>query len=294
QLIQMHYTDPYFLDRDLVGGIDIFGSETNYQDQAQFDSRSRGFGFRFGFPLSENSRFLMRYQLRKDDVFNVATNASKIIQAAVGSGTKSIIGYDYYLDERNDPVDPTAGWDFLLSQDFAGVGGTVRYLSNQLLVHAYHQFAEGYVGTQRLDVGYIEGIGQEVRLNDRFFKGGADFRGFKSGGIGPRDITTSDALGAEAYAFATTEVTFPNGLPDALGVRTSLFSDYGYIGRAYVDPILVGSDQISTTFAPRVSVGVSVNWKSPFGPVRLDFAKALVSESYDQEQIFSFSAGTSF
>jgi outer membrane protein insertion porin family len=182
----------------------------------------------------------------------------------------------------------------LLSQDFAGVGGTVRYLSDQLLVHFYHQFADGYTGTQRFDFGYIQGIGQEVRLNDRFFKGGADFRGFKSGGIGPRDVTTGDAIGAEAYAFGTSEITFPNGLPDALGVRTSLFSDYGFIGKAYVDPILVGTDTIATNMAPRVSVGVSVNWKSPFGPVRLDFAKAIKSESYDQEQIFSFSAGTSF
>nr|RAV90587.1 hypothetical protein DBT45_10535 [Aerococcus tenax] len=89
-------------------------------------------------------------------------------------------------------------------------------------------------------------------------------------------------------------MTFPNGLPEALGVRTSLFSDYGYIGRAYVDPILIGSDTIKTGFAPRVSVGLSVNWKSPFGPVRLDFAKAVISQSYDQTQIFSFSAGTSF
>ncbi|MDR3498434.1 MAG: BamA/TamA family outer membrane protein, partial [Parvibaculum sp.] len=277
-----------------VGGIDLFGSETNFQDEASFDSRSRGFGLRFGFPLSDKSRFLMRYQFKKDDIYNVAPGASAIIQAAAGPESRSIIGYDYYLDERNDPIDPTAGWDFLFSQDFAGAGGTVRYLSNQVLVHAYHQFAEGYTGTQRLDVGYIDGIGQDVRVNDRFFKGGADFRGFKSGGIGPRDVTTNDALGAEAYAFATTEVTFPNGLPEALGVRTSLFSDYGYIGRAYVDPILIGSDTIKTGFAPRVSVGLSVNWKSPFGPVRLDFAKAVISQSYDQTQIFSFSAGTSF
>src|SRR5690606_22855463 len=71
QLIELHYTDPYFLDRNLVGGIDIFGSETNYQDTASFDARTTGFGFRFGFPLSEKSRFLTRYQLRRDEIFNV-------------------------------------------------------------------------------------------------------------------------------------------------------------------------------------------------------------------------------
>lgn len=293
QLIEVHYTDPYFLDRDLVGGVDLFGSETNYQDQASFDSRTRGFGFRFGFPLSDKSRFLSRYQLRREEIFNV-TSTSPIIRAAAGAETRSIVGYDYYYDNRDDPVNPTGGWDFLFSQDFAGLGGTVKYLSSQILAHDYYNLAEGYVLTLRGDVGYIQGIGERVRLGDRFFKGGADFRGFKSGGIGPRDVTTSDAIGAEAYAFGTTEVSFPNGLPEALGITTSLFTDYGYIGRAETTAAEVGSDIVATRFAPRVSAGLSINWKSPFGPVRLDFAQVLVDEPYDQREAFRFSAGTQF
>ncbi|MCE9651419.1 MAG: outer membrane protein assembly factor BamA [Parvibaculum sp.] len=295
QLVQVHYTDPYFLDRDLVGGVDLFGSETNYQDEASFDSRTKGFGLRFGFPLSDNSRFLTRYQLRLEEIFNVDLsdpNVSEVIKDAVGKETRSVVGYDYYLDNRDDPVTPTAGWDLLFSQDFAGLGGSVRYISSQFLVHAYHQVAEGFVGTQRFDLGYIKGIGEEVRLNDRFFKGGADFRGFKSGGIGPRDLLSDDAVGAEAYAFGTTELSFPNGLPQALGITTSLFMDYGFIGKAYTNPNLV--TDVQDKMAPRVSTGISLNWKSPFGPVRLDFAQVLVDEDYDQREAFRFSAGTSF
>ncbi|MEQ9527929.1 MAG: outer membrane protein assembly factor BamA, partial [Parvibaculaceae bacterium] len=71
QLIEFHYTDPYFLDRDLVGGIDLFGSETDYQNESSFNSRSQGFGLRFGFPLSEKSRILLRYQFRFDEIFDV-------------------------------------------------------------------------------------------------------------------------------------------------------------------------------------------------------------------------------
>lgn len=292
QLVQVHYTDPYFLDRDLVGGIDLFGSETNYQDEASYDARTTGFGFRFGFPLSDNSRLLTRYQLRREKIFNVATTASTAVKAAEGQETRSIVGYDYYLDNRDDPVDPKAGWDLLFSQDFAGLGGTVRYVSTQILVHGYKEVSEGFVATQRFDLGVIKGIGEEVRLNDRFFKGGTDFRGFDSGGIGPRDLLTDDAVGAEVYAFGTTEMTFPNGLPDALGIRTSVFADYGVIGNAYVDPTLVVD--IQDKIAPRVSAGVSLNWKSPFGPVRLDFAHVLLDEDYDKRQAFRFSAGTSF
>ncbi len=293
QLIEFHYTDPYFLDRNLVGGIDIFGSETDFQDQANFDTRTRGGGLRFGFPLSDDSRFLLRYQFRREEIRNV-NSTSPVILAAEGAETRSIVGYDYFIDQRNDPVSPSSGWDFLLSQDFAGVGGTVRYLESQILVHNFYKLSDDYVVTFRADLGYIKGLGERVRLNDRFFKGGADFRGFKSGGIGPRDVTTNDAIGAEAYAFGTTEISFPNPLPEALGISTSLFTDYGYVGRANTTAAEVGFDDIEDKFAPRVAAGLSINWKSPFGPVRLDFAQVLVDESYDEREAFRFSAGTNF
>lgn len=290
QLIQFQYTDPYFLDRDLVGGIDIFGTQTDYQDQASFDSRTTGFGLRFGFPLSENSRLLTRYQLRQEEILNV-NSTSPVILAAEGKETRSIVGYDYYLDLRDDPIDPKAGWDFLFSQDFAGLGGTVKYISTSLLVHSYHEFAEDFVFTQRFDLGLIQGIGEDVRLNDRFFKGGTDFRGFKSGGIGPRDLNSDDAVGAEVYAFGTSEMTFPNAIPEALGIRTSVFVDYGVIGRT--GNKLAGTN-IQDSMGLRASTGLSVNWKSPFGPVRLDFSKVIKDEPYDQRESFRFSAGTTF
>lgn len=291
QLIQFQYTNPYFLDRDLVGGVDIFGTETNYQDQASFDSRTTGFGFRFGFPLSDTSRILTRYQLRREEILNVASDASLAIRAAEGQETRSILGYDYYVDNRDDPIDPKKGWDLLFGQDFSGLGGTVKYVSTSILVHGYYPVAENFVFTQRLDAGIIKGIGQDVRLNDRFFKGGSDFRGFKSGGMGPRDLITDDAVGSEAYAFATSEMSFPNGLPEALGVGTSWFVDYGFAGKVSHKPL---GTNIQDKFAPRVSTGLSVNWKSPFGPVRLDFSKVILDESYDQRELFRFSAGTTF
>ena len=290
QLIQLSYTNPYFLDRDLVGGVDIFATQTDYQDQASFDSRSKGFGFRFGFPLSDNSRFLARYQLRQEEILNVNSTSPAIIDAE-GQETRSIVGYDYYLDNRDDPIDPKNGWDLLVSQDFAGLGGSVKYVSTTILTHAYYPVTDDFVFSQRFDLGYIHGIGKDIRLSDRFFKGGTDFRGFRSGGLGPRDINTDDAVGAEAYAIGTSEMTFPNGVPETFGIRTSLFMDYGVVGMAARQPV---GTNIKDNLAPRVSTGISVDWKSPFGPVRLNFSKVLKSESYDQREFFSFTAGTSF
>lgn len=294
QLIEFHYTDPYFLDRDLVGGIDLFGSETDYQNESSFNSRSQGFGLRFGFPLSEKSRILLRYQFRFDEIFDVHPFASTAIKAAEGAEYRSIVGYDYYYDNRNDPVEPTEGWDFLFSQNFAGVGGTVRYVSSEVLARYYYPLTDNFLTSWRIDSGFVQGIGRDVPLSDHFFKGGNSIRGFARGGVGPRDVLSSnqDAVGALAYVFGTAELGFPNGLPEALGVKTSVFADGGYIGMSDYDRALYPG--IVDDFAPRASVGLSVYWQSPFGPIRLDFAQVLMEEPYDEKEAFRFSAGTSF
>ena len=45
---------------------------------------------------------------------------------------------------------------------------------------------------------------------------------------------------------------------------------------------------------PRVSIGIGVNWISPFGPLRLDLAKALLKQKGDETKLFSFNVGTQF
>jgi outer membrane protein insertion porin family len=45
---------------------------------------------------------------------------------------------------------------------------------------------------------------------------------------------------------------------------------------------------------PRLSVGIGVNWVSPFGPLRIDLAKALLKQRGDDTKLFSFNVGTSF
>jgi len=249
---------------------------------------------RFGFPLSEKSRLLTRYQFRFDEIFDVHPFASNVVKAAEGQEYRSIIGYDYYYDNRNDPVDPTGGWDVLVTQNFAGLGGTVSYISNELLAHYYYPLSDDFLTSWRFDGGYVHGIGDDVPLNDHFFKGGNTIRGFARGGVGPRDLSSvnEDAVGALAYVFGTAELSFPNGLPEALGIKTSVFADGGYIGLSdYDDTIYTG---VVDGFAPRASVGLSLYWQSPFGPIRLDFAQVLLDEPYDEQDAFRFSAGTSF
>lgn len=45
---------------------------------------------------------------------------------------------------------------------------------------------------------------------------------------------------------------------------------------------------------PRVSVGFGVNWNSPFGPLRIDIARALLKQDGDDPKLITFNVGTQF
>ena len=87
----------------------------------------------------------------------------------------------------------------------------------------------------------------------------------------------------------TVEVLFPLGFPKEMGVRGGAFTDFGSAW-----DVAASGPGISDIDSLRASVGVSFLWESPMGPLRLDFAKAVLKEEFDEEQLFRFSFGTRF
>jgi outer membrane protein insertion porin family len=178
------------------------------------------------------------------------------------------------------------------SQDFAGLGGSVQYIRNELSGGVYQGIVKDVIASFTASGGYILGWGgDDVRLNDRFFRGGSTFRGFEVSGIGPRDIRTDDALGGKIYGVGTVEVSFPLGLPEEFGIKGSLFGEFGTVGQ--LDSADMGP-MIRDDLSLRASAGVSIFWDSPFGPVRIDIAQPFMKEDYDKTEAFRFSAGTRF
>ncbi len=295
QQIDLRFTEPYFLGRDLVAGFDIFGVENNRQRESGFDDRVTGIGVRFGFPLSENGRILTRYALRREQILRIRANVISFIRAR--DDVRSSVGYTYYLDRRNDPIEPTGGWDMEIDQEFAGVGGSVRYIRSSFTARTYYQISDEFLTSFKVQAAFIEGIGQDVIISDRLFIGGSDFRGFERSGVGPRDLISDSSLGAQLFAIGSAEISFPNFLPEALDVSTSLFTDFGVVGNADQESVGVGVFQLvdaRTDLAPRVTAGLSIYWQSPFGPVRIDLSQAILKEDYDKTEAFRFSAGTRF
>jgi outer membrane protein insertion porin family len=309
QQVDISFTEPRFLGRDLAAGVDLQSYRYDFGDQADFATQSIGGGVRLGFPLSPNSYMRTRYNLTQnevvvDDVLCTTGQISRSLCDQRGANLTSLIGYTFQWDRRNDPVRPTRGFDLTARQDLAGLGGDVKYLRSEIEGTTYYGIRPEWVVQLGGSLGYVESFdGDRVRINDRFFKGGNTFRGFETAGMGPRDIRFDDPLGGKAYAIASVELSFPTPLPEEYGIDGALFLDVGTLGllddrdklgQLVANGPIVTDPNIRDDLSLRASAGLSVFWDSPLGPIRFDFSQILAKEDYDKTETFRFSTNTRF
>ena len=332
QQVDLRFTEPRFLDREIAAGFDLYSLRTDFLDQSSFENTSTGMGLRASFPVAERTSLGLTYSLIQDDteiadIFvdhdanpltpainqcDVANTQRPLLCAQEGDFLTSLVGFTVNFDQRDNLMRATRGFDISFSQDIAGVGGEVNYLRTELEGGIYYGLPwAGWRLTLRGTAGYIMGWGgDDVRINDRFFKGGSSFRGFDVAGIGPRQLLVEDAtgtvvqrgdaIGGNVYAIGTLQMDVPLPLPESYGVGAALFAEFGTLGtvdtasRQTVD--LIGPNRliVEDDTSLRVAAGVTFFWDSPFGPVQFDLSQPLEYEEYDRREQFRFSTRTRF
>ncbi|WBH18281.1 outer membrane protein assembly factor BamA [Sphingomonas radiodurans] len=379
--VELGFTEPYLFDRNIAVGVDVFRRDyrsfsSSDNNNTTYEQVSTGLQLRAGIPLTEFWQFASRYTLSYEQVSldeaTYYTNgacdsalAGQYLCDAVGNRWTSSIGYSLIYDSLNSRIRPTSGNRLTFSQDFAGLGGDVRYLRTRAEASKYWNVGSGFVLSAQLEGGHIFGIGQDVQLTDRFYLGDPQMRGFDIRGVGPRvtrtiydtSVTpatlstdsaniTQDALGGTTYYRSRLELELPLGTgARELGLRPSIYMDVGAVfggtsprltdtcaaanaaGSACTAPLrqytnddgallYLDADGNATTTntgtpynyslsaykeiyqgnsaSPRLSVGIGVNWTSPFGPLRIDLAKALLSQPGDDTKLITFSVGGQF
>ena len=286
--IDLSYTDPYFLNKDLAAGIDIFNVRRNQKTYSGYKHNIIGFKLRSGYEIIDNLRHFSSYTLKRDKIHDIDNDTSIYIQAQEGKRVTSVIGQAIQFDRLNDRINPTDGFRFRLDVDYFGLGGDSEHILTELKIANFYRIADGFVLANFLEGGYIASI-KEVKINDRFNLNGDQLRGFKNLGIGPRDSSTSDALGGEIYYLNRNELTFPLGLPDDLGLGGLIFADIGTIYNQSSSALNINDES-----SLRASAGIGLSWLSPFGPVKFYLSKAILKENYDKKEIFRFSFGTTY
>ncbi|MCC7260667.1 MAG: outer membrane protein assembly factor BamA [Alphaproteobacteria bacterium] len=289
QDITLGYTEPYFMGRDVSAGFDVFKTSQDLQRESSYDHEATGLTLRSNYGLSEHLRHAVNYTLRTDEVTNIDPSTSLFIRRQQGEYTTSQIGHSLTYDRRDNRFNTEDGYYLYFGQDLAGAGGDARFLRNEFKSGYFYSIRPQWVLQLVGKAGYMFGLGQDVRINNRFFKGSNDIRGFDNAGIGPRDTATGDALGGNIYYAGTVELSFPLGLPSDVGIKGSLFSDFGSLWNSDDSGPGVVDDS-----SPRLSVGAGLAWASPVGPIRIDIGQAIVKETYDDTQQIKFSFGTRF
>ncbi|QGP78807.1 outer membrane protein assembly factor BamA [Sphingobium sp. CAP-1] len=392
--VEVGFTEPYFMDKNIALGGDIYRRDlnsfrylNNNDRDTTYEQTTTGFQIRAGVPITEYISLALRYSLNFDDVtldkdtYYSDTDgdgdtecdpllAGRYLCDAIGKRTTSSVGYSLIYDTRDNRIRPTRGQNVTLNQDFAGLGGDVKYVRTRLSAAKYVPLGGGFIFSLTGEGGYIHSLEGDrrdasgelvdaVRLTDRFFLGNPQIRGFDIRGIGPRVVRryytttsdngtftgvestgssnrTDDALGGKIYYLARAEIEIPLGSgAREMGLRPSIFADVGAVGglkspglvnktgsfagycydsesvlatvkaggTAKNPTCAVGYETVSggfqesylgDTLKPRLAVGFGVNWNSPFGPFRIDVAKALLKEPGDDTKLINFNVGTQF
>jgi outer membrane protein insertion porin family len=354
----LSFVEPYFLGYRVAFGIDVFGKIQNPTSYISYSTTTYGFSTRLGFALREDLGFQVRYSLSHQEVSlptflndcilspNAVINGGPGIMAldpcylngeaslavrrelANGPVLTSAIGYSLTYNTLDNNKNPTTGLLAELRQDFAGVGGDVRFVRTAGDVWGYREVVSDVVGALHLQGGYVTGWGcgrnndgsllnsppECLRMLDQFQMGPNLVRGFAPAGIGPRDLTnyaltgTGDALGGSLYWGASLEFQTPlYFLPKDTGIKVAAFADAGSLwnytgptGWAATGEVISGSIcaappcPIDNAMHIRSSVGVGLIWESPFGPLRFDYSIPLTQEPYDRTQRFRFGGGGKF
>ncbi len=310
--VNVSLTDPYFLDRNIVAGVDVFHVQNNNQNTAQYSERRTGFDLRMGYEFNDHLRQALTYSLVDRSVYNVATTASLIIQNEAGESLLSQVGQTLTLDYRDSRVEPHSGFVIRGGTDFAGVGGDAHFVRTKL-DGTYLIPLDALTGDADWGIaisggsGYLFNLGHEEQIVDRFFLGGDNLRGFESGGAGPHAIptlittgpnagsqTSADSLGGRFIWTQSTELRFPLPISPDLGLSGRTFVDVGALSGVSAPVVFSKSQPYTDNGSPRVGAGVGVSWKTPFGLINIDVADPVIKKKYDQTQIFRFGFGTRF
>ncbi len=298
-------TDPYFLDRNLVVGGDIFFIQTNFLGTEPYDEKRVGFDLRAGYDFNEYLRQVWSYSLVGRTVFNIAPGASFFIQQLAGYTLLSQVSQAITLDHRDSKTDPHTGYLVTVGTDVAGLGGNADFVRTNVNGQ-YFIPLDRFTGNTdwgialTAGIGYLFNEGQQEQIIDRFFLGGDNLRGFQIGGAGPHDAVTGDPLGGRFIWTQSSELRFPLPISADIGLSGRAFVDIGGLTQASFENRAVCREAtgapcvIAASPAPRVGVGFGISWHTQFGLLNIDLTPFVVKQKFDQTQVFRFGFGTRF
>ncbi len=281
---RINFTDPNY---------NFFGNSLNYYaSNTKNDKPNQGYentiissGINTSFEQYKDLFATLGVSFTYDDL-TTKDNASDSLKKQSGQFTDITGNYGFKYDTRNQVFMPTSGSVIDFGQSFP-LYADKSFISNQFSVSNYKLFTENVIGSSKLFLTAVNGLGDDdVRISKRKNLSSKRLRGFERGKIGPIDGT--DHVGGNYAAALNLEANLPNLLPEDTKTEVGIFLDFGNVwGVDYNSTINDGSKIRSST-------GAAVNWLSPIGPMSFIFATNLSKSDTDVTESFNFNLGTTF
>jgi len=282
--------EPYYLERHLSLYGDIFSQETE-NSKGDIKSDSSGFGFGLGFK-KEYLNQSVRYKFSSSETTTSTTSTAASITGEEGVEIiTSSITHNVSKDTRDSYFNPTSGYKWRLSNTFSGIGGDAKFYKSVFSSKTYYPFNYGdYVLALKSGAGFIAAIEDKITSSNRFFLGGKQLRGFDKSGVGPRDTGNNQAIGGNKFYNFSLELKSDKFMPEDTGLEWFAFTDIGSIWETDYETGVRGFDDAE----PRITNGLGLAMVTPVGPLQMVYGFPVKSKSYDMEENFQFSIGTSF
>jgi outer membrane protein insertion porin family len=284
--IDISFIEPWFLDRKLSLGVDLYHREARYFSDA-YDQKNDGVRLSLGKPLSRFTRGTLAYTIEQFEVFDVQASASPAIKAEEGKRLKSGVNFTWSRDTRDRFFNPSRGNKTTITPYFAGgpLGAETDIYGAKIRSGQYWAPFGGTVLNLRGQMETVESFGDSefVPIFDRLFLGGPNtLRGFEYRDVGPKE--NGEPTGGNSSAYFTLEYTVPIWSK----IRGAVFYDWGVVNNEAFD---------FDTFGYNDNWGIGIRLDLPGFPLRLDYAWPITyyeDQGQDGNGRFNFQIGHSF
>jgi outer membrane protein insertion porin family len=283
--ITMSLTEPYFMDRKLSLGGELFFREADYYSNI-YSQRNYGGSIETRKAIAPYTAASLQYMLQRIEIYNVAPGSSSQILEEEGLTTKSQLTFGVVNDTRDNPFLTRSGHRVVFTPYVAGgfLGGTEQIVGVSLEARQYFHLWKDSILLLSGQLAAVDtwGDGREVRIYDRLFLGGSnDLRGFDYRDVSPRDIN-GEPLGGNSLAAFTIEYT----MPIIEKARFAVFFDSGFVNAAPWD---FSTKDIVT------DAGIGLRLDLPIGPLRIDYGIPINKGPYPTSGgKFNFNVGYQF
>lgn len=294
----LSFTDPYFTPDGISRGFDVYRRDvdTGSLDIGSYNSKSYGAGVRFGLPLSEKD-FLSAGLTGDFTKIELSSQGPKqyldFCGNSRGCSSDSLqLALAWTHDSRDNTLFPNKGVMQRLSAEVSVPVLDLEYYKLEYKHAWFKDVTKNFTFMLNGELGYADSYGNKAYpFFKNFYVGGVNsVRGFDNGSIGPRDfdpVTGQDfSVGGTTRIVGNAEVFAPVPfIKNSSQFRLSAFVDAGSV---------YANNQSINLGDLRYSTGVGVSWFSPFGPLKLVFAKALNEKPGDKTQTLQFQLGSQF